>query len=186
MISGHSLTETACMHIRAITAIVMLFALVLQQGCSTYRTTGAGNSPRATGHAFTIPEIDRTQDHLIAWVPLARAQTPAVAEALVHVELANAKELVGSKLCDGAWPVDGEVTARYGPVPATAPQDLGGYAAWYYRISQRPGLKGCGGSSASELYRKLRASLPQWILLQTAASSQPQDDPPAATVSLVK
>lgn len=174
------------MRIRAITTIVMLFTLLLQQGCSTHRTAGAGNYPRAPGHAFTIPEMDRTQDQLIAWIPQALAQTPAVAEALVHVELANAKELVGSELCDGAWLVDGEVTARYGPVPATAPQDLGGYPAWYYRISQRPGLKGCGGSTAIELYRKLRASLPQWILLQTAASSQPQDDPSAATVSLVK
>jgi hypothetical protein len=174
------------MRIRNITVTVMLFTLVLQPGCTAYHAAGSGNSPRAPGHVFTLPEIDRTQDHLIAWVPLARAQTPTVAEALVHVELANAKEHVGGELCDGAWLLDGEVTARYGPVPATAPQDLGGYAAWYYRISQRPGIMGCSGSPAVELYRELRTNLPHWILLQTAAVPQPQGDPPAATVSLVK
>ena len=174
------------MQIRIITVTVMLYSALLQQGCTTQRTAGSGNPPRAPVHASTIPEIDRTQDHLIAWIPLARAQTPAVAEALVHVELANAKEHVGSRLCDGAWLVDGEVTARYGPVPATAPQDLGGYAAWYYRISQRPGLGGCDGSPAIDLYRELRSSLPRWILLQSAADSQSQDDPSGATVSLVK
>lgn len=164
------------MRIREFTTTVMLVTLVLLQGCTAQRTAGTGYYPGGTGHAFMAPEIDQTQDHFIAWIPLDRAQTPTVAEALVHVELAKAKDRVGMKLCDGAWLIDGEVTARYGPVPATAPPDLGGYPAWYYRISHQPGLKGCIASPPSDLYRELRVNLPQWILLQTAASLQAQSE----------
>ena len=87
----------------------------------------------------------------------------------MQVEWGNAKEQASAELCNGAWLINGEVTGRAGPVPATAPERLGGYAAWYYRVSHKPGFKGCAGIESQAIYNRIRSSLPDWIIIRAAS-----------------
>jgi hypothetical protein len=109
------------------------------------------------------------RDHFIAWIPQRLARTATVAEALVQVEWGNAKEQASADLCNGAWLINGEVTGRIGPYPARAPERLGGYAAWYYHVSHKPGFRGCSGIDAQRIYSTMRSSLPDWIIIRMAA-----------------
>lgn len=152
---------------------------ILLQACSTPHAMNnlvdnglpqtASNPGSAGDRLETSPELD----HFIAWVPHHMAQTATVAEALAQVEWGNAKEQAGARLCDGAWLVNGAVTARSGPYRATAPERLGGYAAWYYRVSHKPGIKGCPGITTPEIYSEIRSGLPRWISIRTTESADP-------------
>ncbi|MGB5177614.1 MAG: hypothetical protein WBP44_02675 [Gammaproteobacteria bacterium] len=110
-------------------------------------------------------------DHYIAWVPRDRAQTATVAEAMAHISLVNAREQTARQLCSGEWVINGEVTDNIGPLPARAPESAGGYPAWYYRISHRPGMHGCQNTDARKLYHTLRENLPEWMDIKTASTT---------------
>jgi len=165
------------MQIRDLTGTLTLCILI--QACSTPHAMNnlvdnglpqaAANSAIATDGPETNPELD----HFIAWIPRDMAQTATVAEALAQVEWGNAKEQTGARLCNGAWLVNGEVTARSGPYQATAPDRLGGYAAWYYRVSHIPGIKGCPGTTTRELYSEIRSGLPRWISIRASGPADP-------------
>jgi hypothetical protein len=149
------------------------------QACSTLHTVNHpdGYDPPQTAYVSASvtggPKTNPEMDHFIAWIPRHMAQTATVAEALAQVEWGSAKEEAGAKLCDGVWLVNGEVTGRSGPYPATAPDRLGGYAAWYYRVSHKPGIKGCAGITTRQIYSEIRSSLPRWIIIRTAGSADP-------------
>lgn len=147
-----------------ITAAVVLLVL---QGCAS---TGGADLTTDAGSATTIPAADPALDHYIAWVPRELAQTATVARAMTHISLGNAREQAGEELCAGSRPLNGQVTALVGPLPATAPAGAGGYPAWYYRISSIPGLQGCSASRHTRLYQSLRQNLPDWISIETAAT----------------
>jgi hypothetical protein len=165
------------MHIRHLTGTLTLCILI--QACSTPHAmnnlvdNGLSQAAVNSGSAGDGPETNPELDHFIAWVPRHLAQTATVAEALAQVEWGNAKEQAGARLCDGAWLVNGEVTARSGPYHATAPDRLGGYAAWYYRVSHKPGIKGCAGMTTREIYSEIRSGLPRWISIRTTGSADP-------------
>ena len=152
------------MQIRDLTGTLTLCILI--QACSTPHAMNnlvdnglpqaAANSAIATDGPETNPELDHF-----------------VAEALAQVEWGNAKEQAGASLCNGAWLVNGEVTARSGPYQATAPDRLGGYAAWYYRVSHIPGIKGCPGTTTRELYSEIRSGLPRWISIRASGPADP-------------
>jgi hypothetical protein len=162
------------MHISHITSITLIGLATLLPGCATHRVevTEVGNPADSSDTTQSDPRLD----HIIAWIPRDRAKTATVAEALVHIELARAKDEVGRKLCGGDWLMNGVSVARIGPYPTTAPAVLGGYPAWYYRVSHVPGLAGCPTISTDRLYRELGARLPRWITVK-AASSQVSETP---------
>jgi hypothetical protein len=145
--------------------IAILTAL---QGCTTISGIGTRTNPSA---ATDIPAADPMLDHYIAWVPRENAQTATVAEAMTHISLVNAREQTARQLCGGNWVMNGEVTDSVGPLLATAPVTAGGYPAWYYRISQRPGLHGCQNTDAQKLYHTLQEHLPAWMDIKTARST---------------
>lgn len=151
-----------------ICAAVVLCAL---QGCAA---TGSLNLPADADSATVIPAADPAHDHYIAWVPKAQAQTAAIARALTHISLGNARERAGTELCAGSWLLNGQVTTRVGPLPATAPAAAGGYPAWYYRVSKRPGLHGCTAVGNARLYRSVQHYLPDWISIRTAVTATPE------------
>lgn len=165
------------MQIRYLTGTLTLCILI--QACSTPHAMNNLvdiDMPQATvnsGSAGDGPQTNPELDHFIAWVPRHMAQTASVAEALAQVEWGNAKEQAGARLCNGAWPVNGEVIARSGPYHATAPDRLGGYAAWYYRVSHIPGIKGCPGITTRKLYSEIKSGLPRWISIRTTRSTNP-------------
>ena len=178
------------MHKRRLTGMILTgIAVVMAAGCSsgpdvranTLMLQPAPAAERAAGQPVT--EINPELDHFIAWIPRNRAGTATVAEALAQVEWGNAKEQVGVELCNGAWLMNCEVTGRAGPLPATAPVQLGGYPAWYYRISHKPGFRGCNGMANDALYTQLKANLPRWILL-VRATAQATDTGSIATTVL--
>jgi hypothetical protein len=160
------------MHIRHLGGALILGTLI--QACSTVHTVDhpAGYGTRQTadiyGSVSSDPEASPEMDHFIAWVPRHMAPTATVARAMAQVEWGNAKEQAGASLCDGAWLVNGEVTGRSGPYPATAPDRLGGYAAWYYRVSHKPGVNGCAAITTWRIYTEIRSNLPRWIDIRTA------------------
>ncbi|MDH3899983.1 MAG: hypothetical protein OEU51_02910 [Gammaproteobacteria bacterium] len=162
------------MPLRSLAIIPLLAITLLLQGCASRQTAvppaGNGQSriglPAGPETGETVTRSDR--DHFIAWIPRGRARTATVAEALVQVEWGNAKEQASTDLCNGAWLINGEVTGRAGPYPATAPERLGGYAAWYYRVSYKPGFKGCAGIESQVIYTMIRSSLPDWIIIRAA------------------
>lgn len=162
------------MHIRLLIATLTLCSLI--QACSTPHALNnvvANDLPQVSRISVTTggdPEASPELDHFIAWVPRHMAQTPTVAEALAQVEWGNAKEQAGARLCGGAWLINGEVTARSGPYPASAPARLGGYPAWYYRVSHKPGIRGCTGTTSREIYAEIRSGLPRWISIQTTGA----------------
>lgn len=149
---------------------LVLVALILHiQGCAVPAHSPSGNFPAQSSYHFTIPRTDPDLDHFIAWLPREQARTAAEAEAITHVALGDAREKTGASLCRGAWVMSGPAIARLGPYPATAPAALGGYAAWYYRISHEPGMTGCGDIDSGAVYQELGANLPTWITIRSAA-----------------
>lgn len=149
----------------ATTTLATITIMTALQGCIALAGSRTHTSPAAS-----IPAADPLLDHYIAWVPRDQAQTAAVAEAMTHISLVNAREQTAKQLCDSAWLMNGEVTDIFGPFPASAPEDAGGYPAWYYRISHRPGLHGCQGTDATKLYHTLQQNLPEWMDISTAGT----------------
>lgn len=147
----------------SITIAVTLLAL---QGCSTLSSSPAHKTAQPV-----IPAENPMLDHYIAWIPRKQAQTASVAEALAHISLVNAREQTASQLCAGQWMIQGKVAGNIGPLPATAPEEVGGYPAWYYRISHLPGLQGCHDTDSQALYRAMQANLPDWIDIKAAAGT---------------
>ena len=156
------------MKIQSITAAITIIALMALQGCATID----GNRTYANAViASNIPAADPMLDHYIAWVPRDKAQTATVAEAVTHISLVNAREETARQLCGGNWVMNSEAMTNIGPLPATAPEAAGGYPAWYYRISHRPGLHGCPGTDSQKLYHRLQANLPEWVNIKTARTT---------------
>ena len=139
--------------------------LVALPGCATTPGTTTLNDQQS---AAAIPAADPALDHYIAWIPREKAQTAAVAKALAHITLGNAREQTATALCDGEPVTDGNITGSVGPLRVLAPLVAGGYPAWYYRISQQPGLHGCAGNNKHAFYRTLRTKLPVWMNIMTA------------------
>jgi len=150
--------------IRTLAAIIAA-TLVALQGCAV--TAGM---PTLTEQqtATAIPATDPALDHYIAWIPREKAQTAAVAKALIHIILGNAREQTAAELCNGAPVINGKVTGSIGPLPVLAPLTAGGYPAWYYRISQQPGLHSCAENDHNRFYRILQANLPVWMNITPA------------------
>jgi hypothetical protein len=67
--------------------------------------------------------------------------------------------------------MDEAVTQTTGPMASVAPEDIGRYPAWFYRISLQPGLHGCEQASTQQLYRAIQDNLPEWIMLETAVTA---------------
>ena len=146
----------------------MAIALITLQGCATITGTGTYAN---TISASNIPAADPMLDHYIAWVPRDKAQTATVAKAVTHISLANAREQTARQLCNNNWVMNSKTTTNIGPLPTTAPAAAGGYPAWYYRISQRPGLRGCPGTDSQNLYHRLQANLPEWVSIKPARTT---------------
>jgi len=144
------------------------------QGCIPVAGNSIHTNPLVTNR---IPAADPQLDHFIAWVPRKEAQTAAVAEAMTHISLVNAREQTAKQLCGSDWVMNGEIIDIIGPLPTTAPEEAGGYPAWYYRISLRPGLHGCRCSDSQKLYHTLQEHLPEWIDVRAATT---------ATLSLIE
>ncbi len=176
---------TARMHSRYIASITLIGLVALLEGCATHRVGVTENDGMEPDTVSEVIQVDPRLDHFIAWIPRDKAKTASVAEALVHVELGRAKDEVGRKFCGGNWLMNGASVDRSGPYPSTAPIKLGGYPAWYYRISHEPGLAGCPAISTDNLYRELRAKLPQWITIKVA-SLQARQNPVTAMVTPVR
>jgi hypothetical protein len=166
------------LHNSPIMNTILIFLIALLPGCATQRTVideGAGGKPLDAG---VMSRADPHLDHIFAWIPRDKAKTASVAEALVHIELGRAKDEVGKTLCGGDWLINGAAIASVGPYPSTAPAVLGGYPAWYYHLSQKPGLAGCSTIPAEKLYRELDGRLPPWISVR-AATFQISESPAA-------
>jgi hypothetical protein len=129
---------------------------------------GQSNVGKSVG-ASDMTLADPHLDHIFAWIPRDRALTASVAEALVYIELGRAKEEVGTILCSGDWLINSVSVDSIGPYPSTAPVILGGYPAWYFHVSNKPGLAGCPAMPAETLYRELGNRLPSWITVRAAA-----------------
>ena len=137
-----------------------MIAATLLHACASQP---AGRIPTDMPSAGALPPGSAGLDHYVAWIPLEQAQTAAVAEAMTHISLRNAREQVGHDLCNGALITDGNVIEKLGPVAARMPASMGEQPAWYYRISQQPGLGGCQPARDASLYQALQARLPRWI-----------------------
>lgn len=140
--------------------ILPVFAIVFMQACSHQPTA---QLPAVMVNASTLPAANPGLDHYIAWVPTEAAQTATVAEAMVHITLQHARTEVSEEMCVGQPIARGLVVEKHGPVAVRTPVGMGATPAWYYRISQRPGLQGCGAESANSLYSALQSRLPAWI-----------------------
>jgi len=176
------------MHFRSLAGVILPGLLI--QACSSLNTvndadmTSLPHTAGLYGSIADAPETGPDQDHFIAWIPRQMAQTAAVAEALAQVEWGNAREQAGTRLCAGQWLASGAVTGRIGPYPATAPDRLGGYSAWYYRVSHKPGIRGCAGHATQDIYAAVQSNLPDWIIIRTAGSDGTANN--RDTVSLLK
>jgi len=152
---------------QAVACALTLYILISLQGCAT-RAHSTETWPPA---AEDIPDANPALDQYTAWVPRSRAQTPAVAMAQAHISMGYAREQAARKFCGGDWLMDEAATERIGPIAATAPLTIGGYPAWYYRVSLQPGLLGCEQVSTHLLYRAIQENLPEWISLDMAATA---------------
>jgi hypothetical protein len=164
------------------TALVVL--TVLLPGCATHRMAMNEGAVRDSVGTDDIPAADPRFDHIFAWIPRDRAKTASVAEALVHIELGRAKDEVGKELCGGEWLINGASVDSIGPYPTTAPVMLGGYPAWYYHVSHKPGLLGCPAMPSTKLYLELGTRLPQWIIVKPA-SLQASEKPATAIATTI-
>jgi len=140
--------------------ILPVFAIIFMQACSHQP---AARLPAVVVNASALPAANPGLDHYIAWVPVETAQTATVAEAMVHISLQHARAEVSEEMCAGQPIARGLVVEKHGPVAVRTPVGMGATPAWYYRISQRPGLQGCGAESANSLYSALQTRLPAWI-----------------------
>jgi len=156
------------MKIQGIIATITAIALMTLQGCATITGTSTDSN---TISASDIPVADPMLDHYIAWVPRDKAQTAAVAKAVTHISLANAREQTARQLCSSNWVMNSKTTTNIGPFPTTAPDAAGGYPAWYYRISHQPGLRGCPDTNSQKLYHRLQANLPEWVDVKMARTT---------------
>jgi hypothetical protein len=91
-----------------------------------------------------------------------------VAEAITHISLRGAREQASHDICKGVMIRQGKIIEKHGPVVAEMPATMGGRPAWYYRISQQPGLYGCRNRRTTHLYQAIQARLPAWISILTA------------------
>lgn len=155
------------MNNQTVACAVALYILISLQACAT---RGAAGEARLVA-AEDIPEADPALDHYVAWVPRDAAQTPTVAMALTHISMGYAKEQAARSFCGNAWLVDESIKEQTGPVATIAPEAIGRYPAWYYRISLQPGLHGCEQTSTSQLYQAIQDNLPEWIRLETAVTT---------------
>mgnify|MGYP001824922836 FL=1 len=148
-------------------ASITAAALVILQGCAVTPGTAAHASRQAT----TIPAVDPALDHFIAWIPQKKAQTATVAKALTHISLGHARELTTAAPCDSSRMISGRTVASIGPFPALAPVKVGGYPAWYYRVSLLPVASDCAETGNPGYYRELQTNLPDWINIRLADSN---------------
>jgi len=146
---------------------ILLLILITLQGCAM---TSGTTSYALQNTATDIPAADPVLDHYIAWVPLEQAQTASVARAMTHISLGNARDQAAEALCGDTRVIKQPATYSVGPVPTTAPASAGGYPAWYYRISQPPGLQGCTRTNSQHFNQAVQDRLPAWINIQTAAN----------------
>jgi hypothetical protein len=153
------------MNSRLLASVALVASCLWQGGCSTMRIPAM--TPNMTA-ATAIPPADPALDHFIARIPVEQAQTATVARAMTHISLGNARVHAGRELCGGTSLRQGQVTEIYGPLPVLGLATQGGKAAWYYRISQRPGLYGCNNHTSASLYQAMRDELPDWISIEPA------------------
>ena len=171
------------MQTRLIRSATLIVLAALLPGCATHRVEMSQvDVGKSTGVSDMLP-ADPQLDHIFAWIPRDRAQTAIVAEALVYIELGRAKEEVGKTLCGGDWLINNASVDSTGPYPVTAPAILGGYPAWYFHVSHKPGLAGCPAMPAETLYRELGSRLPPWITVR-AASLQLSEKPGTAIATI--
>ena len=153
------------MNKRLLLKLATVYLLLVLQACAMAPRGPSSLEVAATG---AIPLAEPALDHYIAWVPRDAAQTATVARALTHTTLGSARKQAGDSLCGGSWIGNNSVTNVIGPLRAWAPTASGGYPAWYYRISHKPGLKGCTASTNARVYQAMAAKLPEWLHVQTA------------------
>jgi hypothetical protein len=156
---------------RLLASVVLVASCLWQGGCSTVQAP-AISPPIAVTTA--IPPADRTLDNFIARIPVEQAQTAAVARAMTHISLGNARVLASRKMCGGIGLRQGKVTESVGPVPVHSPATQGGKPVWYYRISQQPGLSGCETHNSTTLYQAMQEELPGWIRIEPAGTGPQQ------------
>lgn len=152
---------------QTVACALAFYTLISLQGCATRWAAGEAAPLAAT----EIPDADPALDHYVAWVPRDAAQTPTVAMALAHISMGYAKEQTARNLCGDDLLMDEAVTERTGPMATIAPEDIGTYPAWFYRVSLQPGLHGCEQTSTPQLYRAIQDNLPAWIRLETAVTA---------------
>jgi hypothetical protein len=153
------------MNSRLVASVVLLASCLWQGGCTTMQAAAIAPERAAS---TSIPPADPALDHFIAWVPAEQAQTATVARAMTHISLGNARRHAARELCGGTGLRKGHVTEILGPLPALSPAAQGSKPAWYYRISQRPGLPGCNNHTRVSLYRAMQQALPVWIRIEPA------------------
>ena len=170
------------MSIRLVTGLATVYLLLVLQACAMAPRGPSSMEVAATG---AIPSAEPALDHYIAWVPQDTAQTATVARALTHTVLGSARKHAGDSLCDGTWIGNNSVTNVIGPLRAWAPTSSGGYPAWYYRISHKPGLKGCTTSTNAQVYQAMAAELPEWLRVQTAYVNSAKKQGQLQTVTLL-
>ena len=86
---------------------------------------------------------------------------------MTHVAIGRARARGGSEQCGSTWLGSGPVSGSSGPYMT----ETAAGQAWYYRVSYKPGLAGCGEISLESLYQALQQALPDWISLQRAADT---------------
>jgi hypothetical protein len=170
---------------RQITSVTLVVLVTLLPGCATHRAEMGQSDVVESFGVSDMTLADPHLDHIFAWIPRDRAQTASVAEALVYIELGRAKEEVGTILCGGDWLINSASVDSIGPYPSTAPVILGGYPAWYFHVSNKPGLAGCPAMPTETLYRELGNRLPSWITVR-AAAARAGDDPGTAIASTLR
>jgi len=163
--------------------ILIPCACTLLAACTTNQAIVSGFSPTTD---TAIPAMDPTQVHYIARVPRDQAQTAAVAKALTHIAVGNARERTGKEMCGGTWLLNGKVTGRVEPTPVWSPSSTGGYPAWYYRISHQPGFHGCTNQPSTQLYRQMQANLPAWIAITPATQGNSVGDSLKESLTLLE
>ncbi|MEN8107382.1 MAG: hypothetical protein ABFS22_05180 [Pseudomonadota bacterium] len=149
----------------------IIIACTLITGC-------AGNPPVAESQPLDT-HVDTAGnpalDHFIARIPYQQATTATVARARTHVAIGKARSQLAD-ICGGTWLVSGPIAASSGPHLSTAAGMSESESVWYYRISRRPGLRGCNVITADELYIQLRDNLPAWITLQRSEPAAAGND----------
>ena len=160
------------MNYRLLASIVLATTCLWQAGCSTVPAAATVTTDAAALTA--IPPADPALDHFIAWVPVERARTASVAEAMMHISLGNARARMSRQFCGGTSLRQGQVTEKLGPLPVLNPASRDGKAAWYYRISQPPGQFSCQHLNSASLYRAMQQELPDWISIEPAGNGAQQ------------